>query len=197
MAVSLTGALMPGPVTAATINQGAKRREAGALMALGHGMVELPVIALIYFGVAEFLTDPWVRISVGLAGGLALGMMAIQMLNTRSSQFNDTKAAPRGCVITGITLTAANPYFLFWWATVGATLMVNARDFGLAGVAAFGLAHWFCDLSWLSAISLAVFKSRKIWTKTAHSITQWVCAATLAGFGAWFIFSSFDLMRSV
>ena len=40
--ISLSGVLAPGALTAATIAAGARRRWAGTMVAVGHGIVELP-----------------------------------------------------------------------------------------------------------------------------------------------------------
>ena len=193
IAISLTGVMMPGPVTAVTVTKGSQRKEAGALIALGHGLVELPLIALIYLGFDRFLTLAEVKISVGLAGGLLLLWMALQMFKIRPLVFDEGKDMSHGCVIAGLATTAANPYFFVWWATVGAALLTSARAFGSTGVVALGATHWLCDLGWLLFVSWAVFKSRRLWTQRVHRVVFGVCAAILAGFGAWFIFSGLDL----
>ncbi len=78
--ISLSGALAPGPVTAAAIAMGSRNRFAGTLMALGHGVVEFPLMVLLIFGVGRFLQIPWVEVAIGLVGGGVLIFMAIQML---------------------------------------------------------------------------------------------------------------------
>jgi threonine/homoserine/homoserine lactone efflux protein len=191
--ISLTGVMMPGPVTAVTVAKGSQRKAAGVLIALGHGLVELPLIVLIYLGFGHFLTLEEVKISVGLAGGLLLLWMALQMLKIRPLVFDEGKDMSHGSVIAGLATTAANPYFFVWWATVGAALLTSARAFGSTGVVALGATHWLCDLGWLFFVSWAVFKSRRLWTQRVHRVAFGVCAAILAGFGAWFIFSGLDL----
>ena len=193
IAISLTGVMMPGPVTAVTVTKGSQRKAAGALVALGHGLVELPLIALIYLGFDHFLTLAEVKISVGLAGGLLLMWMALQMFKIRPLVFDEGKDMSHGSVIAGLATTAANPYFFIWWATVGARLLTDARAFGSTGVVALGATHWLCDLGWLFFVSWAIFKSRRLWTQRVHRVVFGVCAAILAGFGAWFIFSGLDL----
>jgi threonine/homoserine/homoserine lactone efflux protein len=196
IAISLTGVMMPGPVTAVTVSKGSQRKEAGALIAIGHGLIEIPLILLIYFGLAHFLTLTEVKISVGLAGGLVLIWMALNMVKNRPSVFSEQKELAHSSVVAGLATTAANPYFFIWWATVGAALLVSARDFGGAGVAAMGVTHWLCDFAWLYLVSWAVFKSRPLWTRKVNTVVFGVCSAILAGFGAWFIFSSIDLAIS-
>jgi threonine/homoserine/homoserine lactone efflux protein len=196
IAISLTGVMMPGPVTAVTVSKGSHRKEAGALIAIGHGLIEIPLILLIYFGLAHFLTLTEVKISVGLAGGLVLIWMALNMVKNRPSVFSEQKELAHSSVVAGLVTTAANPYFFIWWATVGAALLVSARDFGGAGVAAMGVTHWLCDFAWLYLVSWAVFKSRPLWTQKVNTVVFGICSAILAGFGAWFIFSGIDLAIS-
>jgi threonine/homoserine/homoserine lactone efflux protein len=195
-AISLTGVMMPGPVTAVAITKGSQRKEAGALIAIGHGLIELPVILLIYFGLASFLNLDGVKIGVGLAGGLVLLWMALNILRNRPSIFSERKDQAHGSVVAGLALTVANPYFFIWWATVGAALIVSARDFGGSGVAAMGMLHWLCDLGWLFFISWAVFKSKRLWTQKVNTVVFGICSVILAGFGAWFIISSISLAVS-
>ena len=196
VAISLTGVMMPGPVTAVTIAKGSAQKGAGALVAVGHGIIELPLIALLYFGFAHYLELAEVRILIGLVGGIVLLWMALGMLRVKMLDFNDKRDASHGSVIAGLATTASNPYFFFWWATVGAALLASAQEFGGTGVAAFGITHWVCDAAWLLLISWLVFKSKRLWTERVHRVVFGICAAILAGFGGWFIFSSIDLAVS-
>ena len=41
--ISLSGVLAPGPMTAAAVGHGVRSRHAGALMAVGHAVVEFPL----------------------------------------------------------------------------------------------------------------------------------------------------------
>jgi threonine/homoserine/homoserine lactone efflux protein len=47
---SLSGVMVPGPVFAVTVAHGYKNKIAGALIALGHGAIEFPLMFLIFFG---------------------------------------------------------------------------------------------------------------------------------------------------
>ncbi len=46
--ISLSGVLVPGPITAITVEEGNKSPHAGALVAIGHGIVEFPLIISIF-----------------------------------------------------------------------------------------------------------------------------------------------------
>ncbi|MEM2870165.1 MAG: LysE family transporter [Thermoplasmata archaeon] len=83
-AVSVTGAMMPGPVTAAAASGGLLDRWGGVHVALGHGLVEFPTIAAVALGLGSFLGDPRAALALGLAGGTALLVMgAASLLSLR------------------------------------------------------------------------------------------------------------------
>jgi len=188
--------MMPGPVTAVTITKGVQRKTAGALIAVGHGIIEIPLIVLIYLGFSRFLIIPEVKMSVSLAGGLMLIWMAIYIFRTRPSLFNEQKNLSQNCVIAGLATTSVNPYFFLCWATVGLALLANARVFGIVGIVALGVTHWICDLGWLYFISWLVFKSKQIWTERVHQLVFAGCAIVMAGFGVWFILSGISTLAS-
>jgi threonine/homoserine/homoserine lactone efflux protein len=186
--ISLSGALAPGPVTAAAIGMGSRNRFAGVLMALGHGVVEFPLMILLIFGVGRLLTLPSVSTGIGLVGGGFLVLMGVQML--RGLGKVGTQAVPMmrsGPLAAGILLSAGNPYFLIWWATVGLTLITTAQGFGLWAFGLLAIAHWSCDLVWLTALSWASFKGATLLGPKRQRIVLAVCAVAMLGFGLYFI----------
>lgn len=54
--ISLTGVMAPGPVTAVTIGEGSKSPHAGAFVAIGHGIVEFPLMIAIFYGFGYLLS---------------------------------------------------------------------------------------------------------------------------------------------
>lgn len=189
--ISLSGVMMPGPLTAATITKGYRDKNAGILIALGHAVIELPLIALIYFGFAHYLASPEVKKVIGLAGGLMLVFMGSMMLRTIRKALGEAADLPYNSLITGIVMTGANPYFFLWWATIGIALIAGAADFGILGLLLFTAVHWSCDLAWVQFISVSVFKTRHLWTQKVQRIIFGICALVLIGFGVWFCFSVF------
>jgi len=114
--LSASGVMMPGPVTAVTVTKGSQRKWAGALVAMGHGIIEIPLIFLVYFGLADYLKMSEVKIGVGLAGGLVLLWMAWGLLRTRPTALDEKKDTPHSSIVAGLATTAASPYFFLWWA---------------------------------------------------------------------------------
>ena len=189
--ISLTGVMLPGPMTAATIAKGYSSRDAGILIAGGHALIELPVIAAIYLGFGHFIGSPHVLKVIYIVGGLMLFYLGFQMFRTAGKVVGEAGGLPASSLVTGIVVTAGNPAFYVWWATIGMTLVVSAAVFGFIGVVLFSLVHWLCDVVWYEFLSASTFKSRHWWTQRVQRIVFSVCALVLIGFGIWFCITAF------
>jgi threonine/homoserine/homoserine lactone efflux protein len=189
--ISLSGVMAPGPVTAAAIGMGARSRYAGMLLAIGHGIVEFPLMILIVLGMGRILKLPSAQIAIGLAGGAFLLMMGIGMLKSlHSAQIQETKVTKSAPLLAGIILSAGNPYFLFWWATVGLALATTATGMGIWAFALFAVVHWLCDFIWLGALSWASFKGTGLFGARSQRIVLMICAVALFFFGLFFIYNA-------
>ena len=189
--ISLSGVMMPGPLTAAAIAMGARSRHAGALIAIGHGIIEFPLMILIVLGMDKVLKSTSTQIVIGLAGGTFLLIMAIQMLKSlKGAENQEAKAAKSGPVVAGVILSAGNPYFLLWWATVGLTLATTATQLGIWAFALFAVVHWLCDLVWLEALSWASFKGSVLLGPRGMRIVLMICSVALLGFGVFFAYNA-------
>jgi len=189
--ISLSGVLSPGPVTAAAIATGQRSRHAGALLAIGHGILEFPLMILIMLGMGRPLKLACTQIAIGLAGGIVLLLMAIQMLigSMKTADINtQNRPAKDKPIFTGFILSAGNPYFLLWWATVGLALATTARGLGIWAFALFAIVHWLCDLIWLEALSLASFKGSSLLGPRSQKIVLMICALAMFFFGLFFIY---------
>ncbi|MDH7557758.1 MAG: LysE family transporter [Candidatus Bathyarchaeota archaeon] len=182
--------MMPGPVFAVIIAKGYKNKIAGALIALGHGAVEFPLMFLIYFGFTWFFASTIVQKIMGLVGGLILIFMGFQIFQARKEKSENYGTFSHSSFVAGFLATIANPYFFLWWATIGANLILTTLAFGFAGFLALAIAHWSCDLAWDTFVSLVVFKSRRFWTEKTRRIVFGFCFVVLTGFGLWFILTA-------
>ena len=195
VAISLSGVMAPGPVTAATIAAGTRSRHAGGLIAVGHGIVELPLVLCIWAGVGRsFLQSEKVKMVIGLLGGAFLLFMAIQMLRSIGKK-NDKviQYTSKNPLWTGIILSAGNPFFLLWWPTAGLVLIKDAQEIGGLAFTLFITVHWLCDLFWLEALSWTGFKGAKLLGGRTQHVVLLVCSLTLLGFGVVFIYKAFSI----
>ena len=70
--ISLSGVIVPGPLLAVTIAKGPEGPHAGLWTGLGHGIVEMPLIALIALGFGTFFSSRPFTLVVGVLGGAML-----------------------------------------------------------------------------------------------------------------------------
>lgn len=189
--ISLSGVMAPGPVTAAAVAMGARNRFAGVLISVGHGIVEFPLMILIILGMDKLLKSTPTKMAIGLAGGVFLIIMAVQMLSRlRCGQQYRTTATKGKPVLAGMILSAGNPYFLLWWATVGLALATTATQLGIWAFALFAIVHWLCDFVWLSVLSWASFKGTGLLGPLSQQIVLLICSVALLVFGLFFIYKA-------
>jgi len=154
--ISLSGVMAPGPITAVVVGKGSESPRAGALVAIGHGIIEFPLMVAVFFGVGSLFNSPTVRAAIGIAGGIFILWMGMSMLRNMRQEAIELDQDTRSPVMAGILFSLGNPYFLIWWVTVGAALILRSVEFGIVGFVAFAVGHWLCDLLWdwfLSALS--------------------------------------------
>ena len=192
--ISFSGVMMPGPMFAVALAKSYKSPWAGTLMALGHAVIEVPLILLIYFGFARFFENSLVQLVLSVAGGSMIIWMGISLFRARREVAHGEKDLPVNAFTAGIMMTGLNPFFLMWWATIGSMLIMKFLGFGTSGLIIFIIAHWLCDLVWLSFVSVTVYKTRALW---GRRLQEWLfigCSLLLVGFGIWFIVSGIQGM---
>jgi threonine/homoserine/homoserine lactone efflux protein len=190
MVISFSGAVSPGPLLAIALTKSYRSPWAGTLMSLGHAVIEVPLVLLIYFGFAPFFQNTIVQVALSLAGGLVIIWMGVGMFRSRNDVVYQGKDVRYNSFVAGIVMSALNPFFFVWWATVGVMLILNfGREWGTLGLILFIIVHWSCDLIWLTAVSNTVFRTRKLWKPRGQVWVLIACAALMVGFGIWFIVS--------
>jgi len=109
------------------------------------------------------------------------------MLRSLRSQATPETHSTHTPLVAGILLSVGNPYFLVWWATVGAALVARSLEFGVAGFLAFALAHWTCDLLWDTLLSALSFKGGRLLGPRFQKGVFGVCGTGLILFGGRFL----------
>ncbi len=192
--ISLTGVMLPGPMTAATIAKGYSDRHAGIRIAAGHAVIEIPLIAVmavIYFRSGSLASSPQVEKVIYLVGGVMLLYLGFRMFRANRMAPGVVGGLPASSFVTGVVITGTNPSFYLWWVTAGAILIAGAARFGLIGFILLAVVHLPSDFVWSEFLSVGTFESRRWWTQRVQRIVFSVCALVLAGFGIWFCISAF------
>lgn len=194
--ISLSGVLAPGPITAVTLSKGTKSPHAGAIIALGHGIVEIPLMILILYGFGEILKILYIKAIIGLLGGLFLLKMGLNLLQGIKQAKINSSNNPHSPLMAGIVLSLANPYFLIWWATIGSILIFRSIAFGLLGFVIFMILHWFCDFFWCYFLSALSFKGGQFFGKRLQQVLFAICGVFLLFFSSKFIYDAVKIFFS-
>jgi len=188
--ISLSGVMAPGPITAVTVSKGTENPYSGPMIAIGHGLVEFPLMLLIIFGFRQFLEITWVKVAIGILGGLFLLKMGIGLIRIIFTSQTGRSKDNYSPLQAGVVLSIANPYFLIWWATIGAMLISGAYQFGLWGLVAFAVVHWSCDFIWYSFLSSLSFKGGQFFGEKLQQILFAVCGVFLLFYSGKFIYDA-------
>ncbi len=167
--LSLTGALAPGPLSAAVVQQTNKRGKLhGILPMVGHAIVEIGIIVVIILSVQLVIENQLIINLMKGGGGLVIilfGFMALREYrysdNLQSKESEETMSAATAAeaTIQGALVSILSPYFLLWWIAAGFTAvssLMETLEVGtvfLAGVLIY-LVHISTDL--LFGVVLAV-----------------------------------------
>lgn len=189
---------MPGSLLTYTIEKSLKNGvKAGPLVSLGHSLLELVLVILLFIGVGQYLETPPAQMIIGFLGGAVLIFFGISMIKdvAQGRIHVDIKSASdtnsRGIILQSMLVSASNPYFAVWWASIGLGLMMDAYNLlGVAGVALFYTGHILSDFSWYSLVSLVIGKTRRFINMKVYRIVIVILGAVLIAFGLKFLVSS-------
>jgi threonine/homoserine/homoserine lactone efflux protein len=185
---SLSGVMMPGPMFTVTLAKSLKSPWAGVLVSLGHAVVEVPLILLVYFGLANFFQNEIVKLVLGVLGGAMILWMGYDLFRARKKLAKEGKDTSYNAFVAGILMSGLNPFFLVWWVTVGSLLLLTFIDaVGTWGLPFFIIVHWLCDLVWLSIVSFVIYRTHSFWGEKVQEWVFIVLSLALLYFGGQFI----------
>ena len=188
--VSASGVMAPGPLFAANVSHGLKKgARAGYKMAVGHTIVEFPLVVLLGIGVFSLESFPEFRIIISVLGAITLfvfaGLQVRSVLKNNELTSTNQKHDP---LIAGILLSVLNPFFIIWWLTIGFKLISDAMlMWAFAGIlVVFGLHIWM-DFAWLGAVAFLAAKSSKILSNRNYKMLIIGLSIVLVYFGITFL----------
>lgn len=201
--VGYSGAVMPGSLLTYVVNQSFKKgAKTGYLAIIGHAILEVTLILLIFLGLNKLFISSLTTIIISFLGGTLLLFFGISGiidvvkkgiefdLKENTHENNDSKI-----IIDGILLSGSNPYFIIWWTTIGIVLLYEAYNlFGYLGVIIFTIGHLLADLSWYMLISSMVSKSKGILPQKSYKIIAILLSFALVVFGMKYLINGFQLV---
>ncbi len=198
----------------------------GPTVVLGHAVVEVIAVGGLLLGVSQVFAYPVVSGGIGVVGGLVLIWMGYGMARSawRGDLTLDLDAVPPDApptpaavavtadgrevqvaadrslfsspVVRGGAVSVVNPYWLLWWATIGAAYVGRSLALGIAGPIAFFLGHISADLGWTCVVSAVVASGRRALNARVYQGVILFCALALAILGVYFLVSSAPQLAS-
>lgn len=188
--ISASGVMAPGPLFAANVSYGLREgARSGIKMAVGHTIVEFPLLVLLGIGVISLQAFPEFTTIISILGAITLFVFAAMQVRTTLGKKSGSTANPKqGPLITGILLSALNPFFIVWWLTIGFKLISDAMlIWAFAGILIVFVLHIWMDFAWLGVISFLAGKSSQILSNRNYKIIMIGLSLMLVYFGIKFL----------
>ena len=195
--VALTGALSPGPLLTFTIYKSLKQKRgylAAIYILLGHATIEFTLIIALLAGASLIFQNIVFLTLVGFLGGIFLviyGIFAIRGVLKTNFETNFTleenvvKGYKGNSYVGGILVSLSNPFWTFWWAVIGLSLMVSF-DITLLmpiEILLFFIGHELGDIVWYLPLSIFVYYGGKSLNPRIYKYILIGCGVFMIVFG--------------
>lgn len=196
--ITASGALAPGSLFFANISYGSKLgAKSGLIFSISHTVIEFSLIMIFALGLLTIASEPIVKLVVGIIGGIFLIIFGIyQILSSIQLKTIDSKEGKTSfshLFLIGLAFTGLNPFFIIWWLTVGAELILISLTFaGLLGVVLMFICHVWMDYAWLTSIAYFAKKGTQIIGSKGYRILISIFAVILIYFGITFFISAIE-----
>jgi threonine/homoserine/homoserine lactone efflux protein len=194
--LTASGALAPGPLFFVTVSHGARSgAKSGFVFSIAHTLVEFTLVMLLAGGLLTVANEPAVKLTVGVAGGVVLLVFgALQIRGAIKSRFDESGSegvATRNLLLIGLVFTGLNPFFVVWWLTVGASLILVALEIAsFAGVVFMYGCHVWMDYVWLTVVAHLSKMGTNVVGLKWYRIVMALFGAVLIYFGLTFLINS-------
>ena len=196
--VTASGALAPSPLFFGLLMHGSRDgARAGLSCAIGHTIVEFPLVIALALGLLAAANQPAIRGVIGFVGGIGLiGFGILQVYDTirNKPEFGsalEKRKLPGSSLILGLAMTGLNPYFILWWLTIGSILIVQALAFAaIIGVLVMYVSHVWMDYAYLTIIAHLGKKGKAIVGSRYYRFVLVAFGLVLIYYGSTFILNA-------
>ncbi len=201
--VALTGALSPGPLLTFTIYKSLKQKRgylAAIYILLGHATIEFALIIALLAGASLIFQNIIFLTLVGFIGGMFLviyGIFAIRGVLKTDFETNFTleenivKGYKGNSYVGGILVSLSNPFWTFWWAVIGLSLMVSFDITLLMPIEmlVFFIGHELGDIVWYLPLSIFIYYGGKSLNPRIYKYVLLGCGVFMIVFGIYLTFN--------
>ena len=188
--ISVSGVMSPGPLFTANIMHGLKEgTSSGIKIAIGHTIVELPLIILLGIGVLTLEMIPEFKTTIVILGAVGLFAFAgLQIQNILRKKTQTNQKIKHNPILTGIMFSALNPFFIIWWFTIGFKLISDSIElWSYWGIGILFAVHIWMDFVWLGFIAFSASKASNLLSSKNYRILMAILSGVLIYFGINFI----------
>ncbi len=188
--ISVSGVMSPGPLFTANIIHGLKEgTSSGIKIAIGHTIVELPLIILLGIGILTLEMVPEFKTTIVVLGALGLfGFAGLQIQNVLRKKIQTEQKIKHNAILTGIMFSALNPFFIIWWFTIGFKLISDSIElWSYWGIGILFAVHIWMDFVWLGFIAFSASKASNLLSSKNYRILMIILSGVLIYFGINFI----------
>ncbi|WP_240421205.1 LysE family translocator [Paenibacillus periandrae] len=185
-----------GPINAAQLDRGARYGFTHAwLIGLGAMCADLVYMLLIYFGLAHFLSTPFMKTFLWLFGCFVLMYIGIETLqNIKKMPTPGTKdeQSTINSFRSGFVMALLNPLnILFWLGIYGSVLAEGIHHHGISQVLWNSLGIFAGILLWDVIMAALASSFHKFGNRTLLQTISALAGLSLIGFGIYFGFQAF------
>lgn len=202
----LSGALMPGPVLAITISSVIQMGFIAVIMIMiGHSILELGIVIALALGLKNVLKNRYVTGFIGVIGGLVMLWFSYGMIKSAylgisapqaTSAVQSTTITGLDLILKGLVTSASNPYWIIWWATIGATYMLVSLEGNFLSISSFYIGHISSDFVWYCAVALALVLGKQVFSDKVYMVLIILCGIFLIYMGIYFFYSGVKKLRN-
>ena len=188
--ISVSGVMSPGPLFTANIIHGLKEgTSSGIKIAIGHTIIELPLIILLGIGVLTLEMVPEFKTTIVILGAVGLfGFAGLQIQNVLRKKIQTGQKIKHNAILTGIMFSALNPFFIIWWFTIGFKLISDSIElWSYWGIGILFAVHIWMDFVWLGFIAFSASKASNLLSSKNYRILMIILSGVLIYFGINFI----------
>ena len=197
----LSGAMIPGPLTLFIVSEAFHKGQlVGLKITLGHLLLEACFALLVVIGLRDLLSSTSFRTAVVWIGNTGLVIMGGLILTQLRHLSLASRAQVRfrwGPLAGGAFFSLASPGFLIWWATIGASVVLQGALSGLGGIMMVAVGHAVADLLWCWFLAFSVERGKVYCTDQTYRAIMALIAFCLIGLGLGLPMKHFSFARPV
>lgn len=182
VALGLPAGLLPGPLLTLVVSQAVRHgRRAGMRVAMAPLFSDAPIVAATVLVLSRLAVFHGILGSISLIGAVFLCILAYRSVQATSAVAGER---PRS-LLKGVAANVLNPNPYLFWFSVGAPLLVDAWQTGIAAALSFIVAFYGSLIGAKLAVAWAASHSRSFLDGRGYRMVTRILAVLLLAMAGW------------